>query len=247
MPTLGHVTAVLSVVSTILTIYITYMSHQLDNRVKTADIELRKLIEQRTARQADDTFNLQIYDKVWTALQTDEKRKHDVAYALVQSLEEDKALKKHLLGLFQTPVVAEETRRAAAVSVFNIDQQALTPEAGRGAGAAGPKPVGYDAFWCEKYPGGEQVATEAANRIRGQEGVGRVRVRLLPETVNKQAPRFRVSGLVIRRDPDEGAVADKLKTWIDPVVAPNVFKIEGNEPGTATTPNYVSAYVCGAR
>lgn len=247
MPTLGHMTAVLSVVSTILTIYITYMSHQLDNRVKTADIELRKLIEQRTARQADDTFNLQIYDKVWTALQTDEKRKHDVAYALVQSLEEDKALKKHLLGLFQTPAVAEETRKAAAVSIFHIDQQALAGEAaGRGAGAAGSKPVGYDVFWCEKYPGGEQIATEAANRIRGQEGVGRVRVRLLPEAVNKQEVRFRASGLVIRRDPDEGMVADKLKTWIDPVVAPNSFRIEGNEQGPGT-PNYVSAYVCGAR
>jgi hypothetical protein len=263
LPMVNKVTALLTVLSTAMTIYITFVSSRidakvklndvalrdfqahLDERIKTADLDLRRTIEDRAARQAADSFNLQIYEKVYVALQTNDKRKHDVAYALVQSLEEDKALKKYFLGLFQTGIVAPETRKAAAVSIFQIDQQSVgQPGTSRAPGAGEAQRVSYDVFWCEGREGNrdwEKLALAAADRIRAQEGVGRVRTRMLPEDVNKES-RFRVSGRIIRIDPGEEKLGRQLKTWIDPVIAPDAFKLDGNSQGT---PNYLSAFVCG--
>jgi hypothetical protein len=73
-------------------------------------------------------------------------------------------------------------------------------------------------------------------------------VRVLPDAINLQEPRFRVSDLTIRMDKDEKSIAEQLKNWIDPVATSNgfkqTFKLELNPLGT---PNYLSAYVCGAR
>lgn len=256
---INKVTAVLTVVSMAMTIYITFISSRidakvklndaalrefqahLDERMKMADLDLKRTIEERTARQAEEAFNLQIYEKVYVALQTSDKRRHDVAYALVQSLEEDKPLKKYFLGLFQNAIVAPETRKAAALSIFRIDQQNVTQAAlSKSGGPSDAKQVNYDVFWCEGHPEWEQMALAATDRIRAQEGVGRVRTRMLPDEVNKEA-RFRVSGLIIRIDPGEEALGRQLKAWIDPVIAPNGFKLDANAQGT---PNYLSAFVC---
>jgi hypothetical protein len=256
MSIINYLTAVLTVMSTAMTIYITVISSQIDAKVKlndaalrtfqahlderfrAADLELRKTIEERAAKQAEETFNLQIYEKVYVALEKSDKRKHEVAYALVQSLEDDQRLKKYLLGLFQSSNVARDTRDLAAISIFRIDQQALARDTPRGA-----KVVNYDVFWCEGHSDWEQLAVAAADRIRTREGVGRVRVRMLPDAVNRE-PRFLVSGLMIRIDPGEEPLGHQMKTWIDPVVAPNGFKLDGNAQGT---PNYLSAFVCGNR
>lgn len=64
---------------------------------------------------------------------------------------------------------------------------------------------------------------------------------MLPEEVNKES-RFRVAGRIIRIDPGEEALGRQLKTWIDPVIAPDGFKLDSNAQGT---PNYLSAFVCG--
>jgi len=44
-------------------------------------------------------------------------------------------------------------------------------------------------------------------------------------------------------DPGEEDLGHQLKTWIDPAVAPNGFKLDRNAQGT---PNYLSAFVCSA-
>jgi hypothetical protein len=261
MSIVSSLTAVLTVVSTVMTIYITFLSSQidakvklndlalkklqvdLDERIKMADLALRKTIEERAAKQAEEAFNLQIYEKVYTALQNNDRRRHDVAYALVQSLEDDQRLKRYLLGLFQSAVVARETREAAAVSLFRIEQQSTTRDttpAAKGSGEG--KKVNYDVFWCEGPADWEQRAVAAADLIRAKDGVGRVRTRLLPKAVNQES-RFKVSGLIIRIDPGEENLGRQLKTWIDPAVTPGSFKLDNNAQGT---PNYLSAFVCGA-
>jgi len=267
MENINKLTALLTIISTAMTIYITYKSHNIDVQVKlseaklhefqahvdekfkAADFDLRKTIEERTSRQADETFNLQIYEKVYQALQTSEKRKHDVAFALVQSLAEDRALKKYLLGLFQVPSVDPAVRAQAAIAGYKIEQQTILRELDqKQTDPSKPKPISYDVFWCEGSPYFEQIAINIANRIRAQEGVGRVRVRILPDAVNLQEPRFRVSDLAIRMDQDEKTVAEKLKGWIDPIAMASGFKqgfkLDSNSLGT---PRYLSAYICGVR
>ena len=262
MPIVNSLTAVLTVVSTAMTIYITVISSQidakvklndlalrkfqadLDERMKTADLALRRTIEDRAAKQAEEAFNLQIYEKVYVALQNNDRRKHEVAYALVQSLEDDQRLKKYLLGLFQSAIVARDTRELAAVSIFRIEQQSAARDTTQPAkGATEPKKVNYDVFWCEGHSDWEQLAVAAADRIRAQHGVGRVRIRMLPNTVNRET-RFSVSGLMIRIDPGEEELGRQMKAWIDPVVAPGGFNLDRNAQGT---PNYLSAFVCGPR
>lgn len=261
MSIVNSLAAVLTVVSTAMTIYITFVSSRidanvkrndqalktlqfdLDKSIKTADLALRKTIEDRAAKQAEEAFNLQIYEKVYVALQNNDRRRHDVAYALVQSLEDDQRLKKYLLGLFQSAVVARETRNLAAVSLFRIEQQSAARDTTQPIpGSAEPKKVNYDVFWCEGHPEWEQRAVAAADRIRAQEGVGRVRTRMLPDAVNRET-RFRVSGLIIRIDPGEEKLGRQMKDWIDPAIAPKSFKLDGNAQGT---PNYLSAFVCGS-
>src|SRR5262245_25373741 len=232
------VTAFLTALSTLMTIYITYASWNLDTKIKVANTALQQAIEGREDRQARENFNLQVYEKVWAALQTEEKRKHEVAYALVQSLDDDNTLKGRLLDLFQTPVVSQETREAASVARFQIDQQQ------RDAAQSG---VNYDVFWCEEPREGSisrrGVAVDAATKIRGQSGVGRVRVRMLPGVLNRQEKRFNVSGLVIRKDPDEENRARQLKEWIDLLSPPKGFTVEANLG--PPSPNYLSVFVCG--
>ncbi len=256
----NKVTALLTILSTAMTIYITLVSSRIDAKVKLsdarlrefqasldarfkeADLDLRQTIENRTSRQADASFNLQIYEKVYIALQTNDERKHMVAYALVQSLDDDKAVKRYFLGLFQTDIVPPETRKAAAFSIFQIDQQSVgQPGTSKIQGGGEAKRVSYDVFWCEGHKDWEHLAGAAAEQIRAQDGVGRVRTRMLPEEVNRE-PRFRVSGRIIRIDPGEEALGRQLKTWIDPVIAPDAFKLDGNGQ---KTPNYLSAFVCG--
>lgn len=261
MSIVNSLAAVLTVVSTAMTIYITFVSSQidanvkrndqalrkvqvdLDERLRTADLALRRTIEDRAAKQAEEAFNLQIYEKVYAALQNNDRRKHDVAYALVQSLEDDQRLKKYLLGLFQSDIVAPATRGLAAVSLFRIEQQSAARDTTQPAPeSAEPKKVNYDVFWCEGSREWEQRAVAAADRIRAQAGVGRVRVRMLPNEVNRES-RFRVSGLMIRIDPGEETLGRQLKAWIDPAVTPKSFNLDANAQGT---PNYLSAFVCGS-
>jgi hypothetical protein len=259
MSIINTVTAVLTILSTAMTIYITYVSSRidsqiklnelrlrefqahLDERMKTADLALRTTIEERAAHHADDAFNLQIYEKVYVALQDNDRRKHEVAYALVQSLADEHRLKRYLLGLFQASVVSRDTRDSAAAALFRIEQAShdTTAEA---AAPGESKKVSYDVFWCEGTAEWEHLAAAAAERIRAQEGAGRVRTRMLPTAVNKQG-RFRVAGLTIRVDPGEDKLGEQLKGWIDPAVAPRGFKLDRS---VQPTPSYLSAFVCGA-
>src|SRR5438067_2143039 len=140
------VTAILTAFSTAMTIYITWASWHLDARIKLANADLQRAVEARTKRQAEENFNLQVYEKVWTALQDAEERKHNVAYALVQSLEDENVLKRHLLALFETPAVAQKTRQAAVVAIFQIDQQAVLRDAAARDGGQADTKVNYDVF-----------------------------------------------------------------------------------------------------
>ena len=66
---------------------------------------------------------------------------------------------------------------------------------------------------------------------------------MLPDVLNRQEGRFKVSGRVIRKDPDETALANDVKKWIDPLNPPRNFEIVANP--WRPTPQYVSVFICG--
>jgi hypothetical protein len=240
----GSVTPILAVVSTALTIFITYTANQIDQttkktdaQLKQAELALRVSAEDRTARQAEHDFSLKIYEKVYVALETSDSRKHAVALALVDSLEDERPIKKYLLVLFRQKVVEPSIQEQAAESVFRIDQKVVARDTARQDDS---RQVNYDVFWCEGKPEREQLASQAAERIRAQRPTSRVRVRVLPEKVNLER-RFNVHANVIRVDAGEEALGRELKTWIDPVLAPQTFSLDGNPQAT---PKYLSAFVC---
>lgn len=256
---LAGFSALVGIIATAVSVFISVRVNDLDERLKLADSRLKEAIEKRVERQTDQELSLKTYDKVAALIEANEPRKHRVALALVNSLEDDRPLKKYLLVLLRTDMCGQQRRGApelqelckeAGVSLFNTEERA-TPV----AEASASKAIDYDIFWCEDEPRWEQVANAAATLLRRKKdkdndvAIGRVRVRSLPRDVNREQ-RFQVTLPAIRYDSDEESAAKALKQLLDPVLADaNVgdqrFQPLPNKTSALRTPSYLSAYVCG--
>ncbi|HLZ66018.1 MAG TPA: hypothetical protein VKQ29_07290 [Aliidongia sp.] len=105
----------------------------------------------------------------------------------------------------------------------------------------------YDVFWCE---GADDKLKDVARSVfqtladrQQADGLGRLRLRMLPQSVNAVAG-YQVTGLQLRRNPDKVDEANRLKGWIDPVakaVAPGGFQFETSGQ---KLPCYLSIFVC---
>jgi hypothetical protein len=99
----------------------------------------------------------------------------------------------------------------------------------------------FDVFWCEGA--NDALKDLAKNTFRAladkqeSEGLGRLRLRMLPQAVNALVG-YGVTGLQIRRYPDKDKQeeAERVKGWIDPG-----FKLVAS---TQRLPFYLSLFVC---
>ena len=104
--------------------------------------------------------------------------------------------------------------------------------------------INFDVFWCATgdKARNESVAGKLKARIEQVANVGRVRSRMLPDSVNAQLG-YRVKDYQIRYEDanSEKDTATEIKAIVDPVIAPGTFVLH---PVANRTPSYLSLFVC---
>lgn len=199
--------------------------------------------ELRANRESLEKKQMLVYEAVVKSLESGDIKRQAVSKALVTSMLED-PLRSELLGVLTTSASPEISRGAQTT----LDQERRFKSEEVATLASDARSVvdwadwDFDIFWCEKS--GERAKTQA-ERIRRQlesEGAkGRLRVRLLPDSINSR-PGYQHSGYVIRYNAGEESQAEKLKKLADAVLDQAFITSRSQQ----ATPWYLSAFVCPA-
>jgi len=246
MKTVGFI--IKNVLVPVVTAVMAYLVYSLDTSVKTFDGQLRAREATRLEVSDDRETRFKIYDAVTKSLESPDVRRQQVAQALVLSmLAADDALRAGLLEVFRTQG-ASDAVKANATSALEESRQFATQEetarVGDTVDGSDWRSYNVDVFWCTAF--GEPAKTGAARVLSSLQNAGaqgRLRVRELPLSINA-SPGYQISGLVIRRELLEDAVASGLKQ-----VADRAYRPRGEFAITASrqsTPGYLSVFVCQA-
>jgi len=134
-------------------------------------------------------------------------------------------------------VALEEARNQLAVVDATLTRAKIFYEF-KNAQPAAFDTMSVDIFYCESAgERAKQVATQLL-QIKG-ESLGRWRVRRLSRNVNA-GPSYRISGNVIRFNPDERSQAERLMQEGQRIAQVSFRLQEIDYP----TPNYISAFIC---
>jgi hypothetical protein len=239
---LGAAGSILGVVSTAIGIWVAVATQQLKAtsdhqklRIDAQDSALRTSAEQRATTSAQRDYLLKVYEKVIQAVETTDKRKQQVALALVESLE-DPALQEKLAKVFaNAPTVEDQSTRDRAREIQKSASVAVAAQA-----AGNPKGWDYDIFWCEAQPANQDTAKGVFSAIAtGDPAHGRIRLRSWSASQDQQSG-YGVKGYEIRAEAQERPQAEFLKRIIDPS-APQPFQVKTTSMRTAS---YISVWVC---
>lgn len=241
----------INLVVTILLAIMTGMSKlQLDAadiKLKNLDAQLKPQAEVRADRESIEKKQFAVYDAVVTSIEKQDKQRQKVAKALVQAML-DEPLRTELLVVFEAEGVPEIQQLARSTlkteSAFKAEETVVASTAAT-TGSSKFEDYNFDVFWCEQSG---QDAREIAEKIRAQlasRGVrGRVRVRMLPDSINSKAG-YQHNGFVVRYNDGEDGQAQLLKELADKAAGGGSFQLSLSRQ---STPSYVSCFVCqGAR
>jgi hypothetical protein len=241
---LGAAGSILGVVSTAIGIWVAVATQELKAtsdrqklRIDEQDAKLRISAEQRAGTSAEREYLLKVYEKVLQAVESTDKRKQQVALALVESLN-DPGIQEKLAKVFAAaPTVEDPSTKSRAREIQVSASAAVAAQAG-----GNPKGWDYDVFWCEQSPGNQDVARQVVAGIgNGDPAHGRIRVRSWSAKENQQAG-YGVAGYEIRAEAVERSQAEFLKGIVD-VAAQRPFTIKTTS-GTSPTPWYLSIWIC---
>jgi hypothetical protein len=243
---LGAAGSILGVVSTAIGIWVAVATQELKAtsdrqkvRIDEQDAKLRISADQRASTSAQRDYLLKVYDKVLQAVETPNKRKQQVALALVESLDDPRLQEKLAKVFTASPTVEDPSTksRAKQIQVGGVLSAAVAPQA-----SGNPLGWDYDIFWCDQQPANLSISKQVVAAIsNGDPAHGRIRLRVWGASQNEQSG-YRVSGYEIRAEPDERAQAEYLKRIVDSAV-PQPFTIK-TKIGAAPTPWYLSVWVC---
>jgi hypothetical protein len=241
---LGAIGSVLGIISTAIGIWVAVATQELKAtsdrqklRIDDQDAKLRISADQRASTSAEREYLLKVYDKVVQAVETTDKRKQDVALALVESRDDPGVQAKLAKVLAVAPTVENAATRSRASQIQVSATAAVAAQAG-----GNPKGWDYDIFWCAQSRGNEDVARRLVTAIdSGDPAHGRLRLRSWSASQNQQAG-YGVAGYEIRAETVEQAQAEFLKGIVDPA-APQPFTIRTTS-GASPTPWYISIWVC---
>ncbi len=171
-------------------------------------------------------------------METTDKRKQQVALALVESLE-DPGLQEKLAKVFaNAPTVEDQSTKDRAKEIQKTASYAVAAQ----SAAGNAKGWDYDIFWCEEPAANQDTAKRAFTALNaGDPAHGRLRLRSWSASQNKQ-PGYAVAGYEIRGEASERQQMEFLKRIIDPS-APQPFDVR-TTTGTTPTPWYISVWVC---
>ena len=240
---LGAAGSILGVVSTVIGVWVALNTQQLKAtseaqklRIDAQDVQLRVSADQRATMSAQRDYVLKVYDKVILAVETTDKRKQQVALALVESLA-DPALQEKLARVFTSaPTVEDQSTRDRAHEIQRTAAVAVAAQAGNSKG------WDYDIFWCQERSANEETAKKVLGAIpSGDPAHGRLRLRSWSASQNAQSG-YGVKGYEIRAEAPERSQAELLKRVIDPM-SPQPFEIK---PTSMRTAWHISVWVCPA-
>ena len=225
---------------------------EVQEKLKEQELALDALMTERNVRKLDEDLTFKVYDAVTESLKAKDEKQQQAATALVVVMASE-PLRTQLLQVFGASQTTVPEVRQTVEKVLKEEQKFNRESAAVQQAAPKPAPApsatrglswhdwDVDIFWCERSG---QPAGESANAIAGeltkQGAKGRIRARMLPDSINAK-PGYRVSGYAIRRDANEAAQADALKGLAEGVVASSQFEIVTSNQATRW---YLSAFVC---
>lgn len=257
-------TPVSAVVAALLAAWVNYSVSQVKTQIDVRQLEVQEKLKQqelaldalmteRNVKKLDEDLTFRVYEAVTASLKSNDEKQQQAASALVVVLAAE-PLRTQLLQVFGVSQTTVPEVREAVEKVlkeeqkFNIEsavvQQAAAPKPAPPPAAAKALPWhdwDVDIFWCERSgTGARESATAIAKELTQQGAKGRIRARLLPDSINAK-PGYRVSGYAIRRDKNEAAQADALKGLAERVVQSSQFEIVTSNQATRW---YLSAFIC---
>lgn len=210
----------------------------------------------RAERESLDNKRIKVYEAVVDSLSKSDERMQRVSAALVRAMLEE-PLRTELLTVLSeagTPQVRDEVKRSldqAQVSAF--ERTEVEKKVVRVVEAAKREPakhfswedVDYDLFWCESSgPEAEAVAQGMLTVMQTQGAKGRLRVRMLPDSVNAR-PGYGHQSNVVRFNSGEEKQANALVQLGNQVLGGTGQFTQSLS--AQTTRWYLSAFVCSPR
>jgi hypothetical protein len=221
----------------------------LEELLKKQELLLKDAQDKRAERESVQKVQLEVYERVVTSLEKKQPELQRVASVLVTNVL-DEPLRGGLLQALEVagaPEVRSEVRRTlVGESRFREDEAVLAH-----ADPAPPAPQGrsfswedidYDVFWCERSGDpAHRIAEAIVAKMRDEGAKGRLRVRLLPDSINAR-PGYQHAGYVVRLNAGEEKQAAELKRVGDAVLGKaGEFRASYS---AQPTPWYLSAFVC---
>lgn len=200
----------------------------------------------RAERESNEKKQLMVYETVVKAIESKDEHKQAVSQALVASmLSLEDPLRHGLLAVLASssaPRVRADARAMLSkeVTYQNENNEKRTAKSSQATSWLGN--WDFDIFWCERSgEAAKKLATTIADALNAEGGNGRIRSRLLPDSINAR-PGYQNTGLTIRYNTNEKSMADKLKQFSDRITAPHgTFELALS---AQPTPWYLSAFVC---
>jgi isocitrate lyase len=231
---------------------VSHVKSELDVQRAALDAQkasLDSLTAERSLRRFDEDLTFRIYQAVSDSLKTNDTKQQQAATALVIVLAPE-PLRTQLLEVFdRAQTTAPEVRKTVARVLQTEEQyqqeQAVVQPSGpkpptpKATGAWGEWDV--DVFWCERSgEDSKRGAQTIVDALRNEGAKGRLRSRILPDSINAQ-PGYRMRGYVIRRDPGEEERAQALESLAERALPGAAFQVT---PSGQATRSYLSAFVC---
>jgi len=192
-----------------------------------------------------------VYEAVTASLRTNDAKQQQAASALVVVMMQE-PLRTQLLQVFSrsqstTPEVRQDVDKIVMEEDrFRADQSTLAVRSLSATTAHPPhesiwETWDIDVFWCERSgEAARREAQEVVTRIRAEGARGRIRARLLPDTINAQ-PGYGIDGFAIRRHANDDKQVFALQKLAQAVIPGSAFDIQ-----TSGMPLqwYISAFIC---
>lgn len=202
----------------------------------------------RAERESNEKKQLLVYETVVKAIESKDEHKQAVSQALVASmLSLEDPLRHGLLAVLASSSTPKVRADAQAILSKEVTYQtedrekrtAKSPQTTQGWGD-----WDIDVFWCEgSGETAKSLATSIVGALKADGATGRIRPRLLPDSINAR-PGYQNTGFIIRYNTAEEKMAEKLKQFSDRLAAPSgTFELALS---AQATPWYLSVFVCSS-
>jgi hypothetical protein len=214
------VIAALGTVASLLLAYNTYQVSQFDTDLRRAESERE--------------VNFRIYQSIAEAVESGNPQRIRAVRALVEALSSE-GLRDPFLSALESGEVQIFAGEEATTARVRTEQPSFNWE-----------DWDYDVFWCSgSGVAAEAQATAIVEALRAENAKGRIRVRVLPQSVREQGAYRSMADYEIRYEANEQAQATAVKALAERTMAVQGFRLNQIAP-QQRTPWYVSLFICPA-